>query len=100
LANLFNISKATLRRRLEQENTSISDIKDSCRCNLAYELLQHPDLTLEEIADRLCFSNASSFRRAFSSWTGITPTDYRQTLLSISDKESTHSAVQISGATS
>lgn len=77
LASLFNISNATLRRRLEDENTSISAIKERCRHDWALELLEQPRLTLEEIADKLGFSDAGAFRRAFKSWTGATPSHFR-----------------------
>lgn len=80
LASLFNVSQATFRRRLEEEQTSITIIKEKCRHELASELLQNSQLTLEEIADRLGFSDAGAFRRAFKTWTGVTPSSYRQTL--------------------
>ncbi len=78
LANLFNISSATFRRRLLEERTSIQLIKDKCRSELAHTLLSDPDLTLEEIAEDLGFSDANAFRRAFKSWTGAAPSDYRK----------------------
>lgn len=77
LANLFNLSSATFRRRLDQEHTSIKQIKEKCRRELAFEFLRHPALTLEEIATRLGFSDAGAFRRAFKGWTGASPADYR-----------------------
>lgn len=80
IANLFNVSHATLRRRLDEEQTSITAIKEKCRHELANELLQNAQLTLEEIADKLGFSDAGAFRRAFKTWTGATPSAYRQNL--------------------
>lgn len=80
LASLFNVSQATFRRRLEEEQTSITAIKEKCRHELASELLQNDQFTLEEIADKLGFSDAGAFRRAFKSWTGLTPSAYRQSL--------------------
>jgi AraC-like DNA-binding protein len=80
LANLFNVSQATFRRRLEEEQTSITAIKEKCRHELANELLHNRQHTLEEIADKLGFSDAGAFRRAFKTWTGITPSEYRAQL--------------------
>jgi AraC-like DNA-binding protein len=80
LASLFNLSSATFRRRLDEEQTSIKQIKEKCRRELAVEFLRHPALTLEEIAARLGFSDAGAFRRAFKRWTGVSPSDYRQAL--------------------
>lgn len=77
LASLFNVSQATFRRRLEEAQTSITAVKEKCRHELATELLQNDQFTLEEIADKLGFSDAGAFRRAFKSWTGETPSAYR-----------------------
>jgi AraC-like DNA-binding protein len=78
LASLFNVSQATFRRRLDEARTSITQVKEKCRQELAAELLQNDQFTLEEIADRLGFSDAGAFRRAFKTWTGLTPSAYRQ----------------------
>lgn len=78
LANLFNISSATFRRRLEEEQTSIKQIKEKCRRDIALELLREQSLTFEEIAAQLGFSDANAFRRAFRGWMGQSPADYRR----------------------
>jgi AraC-like DNA-binding protein len=80
LASLFNVSQATFRRRLEEEQTSITAIKEKCRYELANELLHNRQHTLDEIADKLGFSDAGAFRRAFKTWTGVTPSEYRAQL--------------------
>jgi len=77
LASLFNVSKATLRRRLDEEGTSISRAKDECRSAWAKELLCTTDLNIDEIADKLCFSTPATFRRAFKQWTGCSPNEFR-----------------------
>ncbi|UUZ65798.1 helix-turn-helix domain-containing protein [Polaromonas sp. P1-6] len=46
------------------------------------EYLARPELTLPDIANRLGFSEASTFHRAFKGWTGLSPGAYRQTRLS------------------
>lgn len=79
LAHVFNISSATFRRRLEEEQTSIKLIKEKCRRELATELLRDESRTFEEIATQLGFSDANAFRRAFKGWFGSTPSDYRKT---------------------
>lgn len=80
-ANVFNISSATFRRRLEEEQTSIKQIKEKCRRDLAVELLRDPSLTFEEVAAQLGFSDANAFRRAFKSWMGASPADYRRRVI-------------------
>jgi len=96
LASLFNVSNATLRRRLDDEKTSISIIKEKCRHDWAKELLQLSNITLEETADKLGFSDAGAFRRAFKSWTGMSPSDYRRALLSQSQNNTDATPVALS----
>lgn len=79
LAGLLNLSCATLRRRLEEQHTSLNQLRERCRQSLAQEWLRDPGLTLEDISDRLGFSQPSAFRRAFRAWTGTTPAAWRRT---------------------
>ncbi len=71
----------TLRRRLRDEGQGFQAIKDDLRRDAAIEYLGQPDLTLLDIANRLGFSEASTFHRAFKGWTGVPPGMYRQTHL-------------------
>ncbi|CAB1368376.1 helix-turn-helix transcriptional regulator [Denitratisoma oestradiolicum] len=77
-ASFFNISSATFRRRLSEENVSLGEIKERCRRDLALELLA-PEFRLKvaDVAIRLGFSDSRAFRRAFRLWTGQSPDDYR-----------------------
>ncbi|KJK23840.1 AraC family transcriptional regulator [Burkholderiaceae bacterium 16] len=68
----------TLRRRLREEGLGFQGIKDELRRDAAIEYLAQPDLTLLDIANRLGFSEASTFHRAFKGWTGQAPGVYRQ----------------------
>lgn len=68
----------TLRRRLQREGQGFQALKDSLRRDVAVGYLARPDLTLVEIAARLGYSEASTFHRAFKSWTGLAPGAYRQ----------------------
>jgi len=71
----------TLRRRLRDEGQGFQAIKDELRRDAAVEYLGQPELTLLDIANRLGFSEASTFHRAFKGWTGQSPGVYRQTHL-------------------
>nr|WP_316638952.1 AraC family transcriptional regulator ligand-binding domain-containing protein [uncultured Roseateles sp.] len=75
------VTPQTLRRRLAVEGQGFRAIKDDLRRDAAIELLAQQDLTLLEIAQRLGFSEASTFHRAFKHWTGVAPGEYRQTRL-------------------
>jgi AraC-like DNA-binding protein len=69
----------TLRRRLRDEGQGYQAIKDDLRRDVAIAYLGQPELTLLDIANRLGFSEASTFHRAFKAWTGVSPGAYRQT---------------------
>eukprot|EP01137_Pigoraptor_chileana_P025414 Opistho-2@94887 len=75
------VTPQTLRRRLADEGQGFRAIKDDLRRDAAIEYLAQQDLTLLEIAQRLGFSEASTFHRAFKHWTGVAPGEYRQTRL-------------------
>ena len=71
-------SEATLRRQLAREGTSYRQVRESCRRELALHLLRRTGLSIEEIAGRLDYCDSDAFRQAFRSWTGDSPTAYRQ----------------------
>jgi AraC-like DNA-binding protein len=77
LTGLLNMSARTLRRRLEKEGTSYQRIKDNARRDLAIGLLRREGLTVSDVAERVGFSDPSSFHRSFRRWTGLAPGAYR-----------------------
>lgn len=76
----LGIHPQTLRRRLDSEGTSFSELKASMRRDYALHLLGKQGLSIEEIAYRTGFSESSAFIRAFKTWTGVTPYTYRKGL--------------------
>lgn len=76
----LNMTPQTLRRRLKEENTSYQAIKDNIRQDAARFYLAKEELSIDEIALMMGFSEASSFHRAFKKWTGQTPAAYRSEL--------------------
>ncbi len=76
LAERFNISSQTLRRKLRAEGRSYPNIKDEIRRDLAIEKLFSQKLSITETARQLGFSEARSFTRAFKHWTGLSPSAY------------------------
>jgi len=77
LAPLCGVAASTLRRRLEQENTSIRELKDAARRDVALELMSRGHDTIEAIAAKAGFRHTDGFRSAFRRWTGQSPRDYR-----------------------
>lgn len=80
VASQLNLSATTLRRRLQQEETSYQKLKDDCRMEAAFHYLGCQDLTNNHISERLGFDETSAFFRAFKKWTGVTPGEYRKRL--------------------
>jgi AraC-like DNA-binding protein len=81
MAERLNVSVRTLRRRLKDEGTTYQAFKDHTRRDAATALLSRPELKINAIAALLGFDEPSAFHRSFKKWTGLTPGDYRQSLL-------------------
>jgi AraC-like DNA-binding protein len=77
IASTLCMTSRTLRRKLEAEGTSYSDLLARVRQALAEDYLQTTLLSTEDIAAALGFSDTGSFRHAFKRWTGRTPVDFR-----------------------
>lgn len=74
----FQMSQQVLHRRLQAEDLSFKEIKMQTRRDIAINLLFADKYKIEEIATLVGFSEPSAFIRAFKSWTGTTPFNYRQ----------------------
>ncbi|MFT6712382.1 MAG: AraC-like DNA-binding protein [Arenicella sp.] len=77
-AKHFQMSQQVLHRRLQAEDLSFKEIKMQTRRDIAINLLFADKYKIEEIATLVGFSEPSAFIRAFKSWTGATPLNYRQ----------------------
>ena len=77
VARDLNMSARTLRRRLQEENTSFRNLVDELRKELAIKYLRDTDLTIEHIAESLGFSDEANFRQAFRRWTNAAPNQFR-----------------------
>ncbi|HEX4504516.1 MAG TPA: AraC family transcriptional regulator ligand-binding domain-containing protein, partial [Alphaproteobacteria bacterium] len=61
LAGALGISSATLRRRLDDERSSIRGIKEQARMELALQYLDRSTLSIDELAAHLDFSSSKAF---------------------------------------
>lgn len=80
MAREFCLSSQTLRRRLDEENTSYRQIKEDIRREQVLKLLKMPTLSLAEVTRRGGFSDSSALARAVKGWTGLYPKQYRELL--------------------
>ncbi|MFE6859780.1 AraC family transcriptional regulator [Nocardia sp. NPDC057668] len=71
------MSPQTLRRRLHDEHTSVTRIREQILRDAAIASLVRGDETVTALARRLGFSEASAFSRAFRRWTGSAPGSYQ-----------------------
>jgi AraC-like DNA-binding protein len=77
VAKRLSISAQHLRRLLRDEGTSFREIREEILRDEAIATLVRGGETVEELSDRLGFSEPSAFRRAFRRWTGNPPGSYR-----------------------
>jgi AraC-like DNA-binding protein len=78
VARAMGMSIATLRRRLEEEGTTHSEILDRVRYDLAKVYLSDSRVSVREIAFLLGYSHPKAFYNAFRRWTrGSSPAEYR-----------------------
>ena len=76
-AEQFALSDRVFARRLQSLGLSYSDVVDAVRKQAACTAVADTDDTFVDIAQRLGFSEASAFNRAFKRWTGSSPGEWR-----------------------
>ena len=77
IAAQLNQSPRTLRRKLQQEHSSYKQLLEEARQRDALTMLSTTPLSIQAIAERLGYNNPANFSRAFRSWQGTSPRDYR-----------------------
>jgi len=78
-AQHFGISLSTLKRRLQQEETSYKQVSNQVRQQVTFDLLENTNQPIADIAYLVGFKNPTTFYRAFKEWTGKTPAYFRKT---------------------
>ncbi|MBU6953600.1 AraC family transcriptional regulator [Hahella sp. HN01] len=73
IAKRLNMSPRTLRRRLATAGINYQRLLNRIRCQQAIALLQEEALAVDDIADRLGFTEVANFRHAFKKWLGLPP---------------------------
>lgn len=78
IAEALNVSLRTLHRHLRGEGASLQALKDEVRHERAVELLQRSRRGIKQIAHEVGFRSDKSFARAFRSWSGHPPSEWRE----------------------
>lgn len=77
VAKALNLSLRNLQRKLQQADTTYTQVVEDVRQELARQYLEQSHLAINEICYMLGFASLSSFSRAFKRWTGKSPALYR-----------------------
>jgi len=80
VASELALTTRTLHRQLKDEGTSWRQLRDEVRFTMAQQWLATGNIQLDEIAERLGFSDAANFSHAFKRWQGVSPSRYRASL--------------------
>lgn len=78
MAQELGLGARTLQRRLREEGQSYAALQSDCRYQLAMRLMQDAALDIETISQKLGFSDRRSFTRAFTRWSGVSPSGFRK----------------------
>jgi AraC-like DNA-binding protein len=77
IAGHFSISRRTLARHLRAEGCTFRQLSTNIRFEIACVLMANTDLPLGQIAAILKYSDLSVFTRAFTKWSGQSPSAWR-----------------------
>lgn len=80
LADLLSCSHRTLTRKLKSEGLSFQALLDEVRFTMAKHLLYHSHKSTKQVASSIGFNNPTTFCRAFKKWSGVTPSEYRESI--------------------
>lgn len=80
VANKMDMSIKELRKGLNERGVSFRLMSSAMKRHMALTYLEDKSWSLADVAFVLGFGNTSSFNRAFKSWTGDTPAEYRRSI--------------------
>lgn len=78
MAQELGVGARTLQRRLRDEGQSYGALQADARYQSAMKLLQDPLVDVEAVSEKLGFSDRRSFTRAFTRWSGMSPSAFRK----------------------
>jgi AraC-like DNA-binding protein len=80
VARSLGLHPRTLGRRLQAAGATFQQLLDESRADLAQQLLRDTRITIARIAATLGYRDPTIFTRAFTRWTGRTPSAFRAAL--------------------
>ncbi len=78
VADELSMSASTLKRRLQEEGTTVRDLLETSLLERATLRLLDRSMSISEIAVELGYSDLTNFSHAFKRWTGQSPRQFRE----------------------
>lgn len=73
----LGLNVRTLQRKLREEGQRFAELQARVQYRLAMRYLEDPRADIETVSEKLGFSDRRSFTRAFTRWSGVTPSAFR-----------------------
>ena len=78
LAQLLDLHRRTLNRRLREAGTTFQAVLDDVRFEVARQQLLYTDQCMDDVAASLGYAAVAPFMRSFRRWSGTTPGQWRR----------------------
>ncbi len=85
IAEKLNLSVRSLQRKLKEQRQTFSGIKEGLRKELVVTYFKDTSLSINEISDKMGYSERSAFERAFRKWFDSNPKSYRDKIFDLED---------------
>ena len=76
IASNLNMSPRTLQRKLKENGLNFQNLLNEVRTEFAKQQLLARNISIDEQAYLLGYSEPSVYRKSFKKWTGFTPTEF------------------------
>lgn len=74
----LDVSPRTLQNHLKRERTTYRQIEEDFKRNSATFYLDSTHFSIGTVADKLGYADQSGFTKAFKTWLGVSPSEYRR----------------------
>jgi AraC-like DNA-binding protein len=80
-AKALGMGTRSMQRKLKERKTSYKKILDEIRSTISMRYLENTNLTVDQISDLVGFSETRALRKAFTTWVGKSPSQYRKEIM-------------------